>query len=85
MLLVANRDEEHARGLEQVSGDEQPAFQERQPLRRLRTVVLVDVTVVVDPPLVAGVVWRVDVDQVDLFAVGGPQRLQGVEILSVYH
>jgi hypothetical protein len=46
-------------------------------------VVAADVAVVVDPVSCASVVRRVDVDQVDLPAVGEQQRLQGVIVLGV--
>ena len=46
-------------------------------------VVALDVVVVVLPVLRAGVVRRVDVDGVDLAAMGKQQRLQRVEVLGI--
>jgi hypothetical protein len=83
MLLIADGRDDDAGRLEQVSGDHQSPFEEGKPLAGLRPVVRVYVPVVVDPALVAGVVGRIDVDQIDLAPVCGPKRLKGVEVFTV--
>ena len=84
VLLLVDRDDEHrVVGVQQLLREQQPALHERQPLGVAVEVVALDVVVVVLPVLRAGVVRRVDVDAVDLAAVGEEQRLERVEVLGV--
>ena len=96
-LRVVDADEDGTRRSEQLPQKLEPWVHHAQPLvvageiltlltddvaNPLADTRIVDV-VVVFPVLVAGVVWRIDVDAVDPALVLGQQRLQRLEVVAV--
>ncbi len=82
-LVLIDGHDHHAVVLEEAATKSQAALHEGQPHTRAPRVVGIDVVVVVGPVLVAGVVWRVEVEHVDLAPVGGQQRLDRVVVLAL--
>jgi hypothetical protein len=80
-LVLVDRHHEHAVGLQESAPEPQAALHEREPLARSPRVVGVDVVVVVGPVSVAGVVRRVEVDEVHLSLERAEERADRVAVL----
>lgn len=84
LLVVVDGDEDNTSVAEEFLGYAQAFRHERQPLGVTVAVFGVDVGVVIDEVFVAGVVGRIDVDDVDFSGVGIGQGGEGFEVVALY-
>jgi hypothetical protein len=83
VLVLVDGDDHDAARLEHLPCDPQPTLHERQPLRGAPSVVGIHVVVVVGPVPVPGVVWRIQVDDIEGVRVCRCERLDRVVVLAL--
>ena len=82
LFVVIDTDEDHAILGHETSCNLQTLLHERQPLGVAEGICLIDIRIVVDEVLIAGVVRRVYVDEVNLPAMRFLQELKRGEVVA---
>ena len=83
LFVVVDGDEDNPSVGEQTFGDAEAFGHEGEPLAVAVVVVGIDVLVVIDEVAVAGVVGRVDIDDVDAALVGVGEGGEGFEVVAL--